>query len=119
MDFGFYDHVSYKENARLGMTTIGRWLGVSHRVGVLTSHWILTQKGTVISRTIVQRLTSIYKETDEFKASICEFGTQICRCFKEEEDLTYDKPTPNPEDWFKYLKYELEFQEEFNSIIND
>jgi hypothetical protein len=30
LDFGFYDHVSYKENAGLGMTAIGRWLGVSH-----------------------------------------------------------------------------------------
>ena len=30
--FGLYDHVSYKKNAGLGMTAIGRWLGVSHRV---------------------------------------------------------------------------------------
>ena len=28
----FYDHVSYKENTGLGMTAIGRWLGVSHKV---------------------------------------------------------------------------------------
>jgi hypothetical protein len=32
LDFGLYDHVSYNENARLGATLIGRWLGVSHRV---------------------------------------------------------------------------------------
>ena len=42
LDFGFYDHVSYKENAGLGMTAIGRWLGVSHRVGRLMYYWILT-----------------------------------------------------------------------------
>jgi hypothetical protein len=36
LDFGFYDHV-YKENAGLGETLIGRWLGVSHRVGGLMS----------------------------------------------------------------------------------
>ena len=32
LDFGFYDHVSYKENTGLGMMAIVRWLGVSHRV---------------------------------------------------------------------------------------
>ena len=53
LDFGFYDHVSYKENAGLGMTAIGSWLVVSHRVGGLVSYWILTQKGTVISITTV------------------------------------------------------------------
>jgi hypothetical protein len=33
LDFGFYDHISFKENAGLGVTSIGRWLGVSHIVG--------------------------------------------------------------------------------------
>ena len=33
LDFGFYDYVSYKENARLGVTVIVRCIGVSHRVG--------------------------------------------------------------------------------------
>jgi hypothetical protein len=37
LDFGFYDHVSYKENAGLGETAVGRWLGVSHQVGGLMS----------------------------------------------------------------------------------
>jgi hypothetical protein len=44
LDFGFYDHVSFKENAGLEVTSIGRWLGVSHRVGGLMSYWILTIK---------------------------------------------------------------------------
>ena len=58
---GFYDHVSYKENAGLGMTAIRRWLGLSHRVGGLMPYCILTQKRTGISRTIVQCLTSLEK----------------------------------------------------------
>ena len=64
MDFGFYDHVSYKENAGLGMADIGRWLDVSHRFDGLMYYYILTQKGTVISITTVQILTSLEKETD-------------------------------------------------------
>ena len=56
LDFGFYDHVSYKDNSGLGMTAIRRWLGVSHRVVGLVSYCIITQKGTVISTTTVQHI---------------------------------------------------------------
>ncbi len=35
LDFGFYDHVSFWDNAGLGEIQLGRWLGVSHRVGSL------------------------------------------------------------------------------------
>ena len=62
--FVFYYHLSYKENAGLGMADIGRWLDVSHRVDGLMYYYILTQKGTVISITTVQILTSLEKETD-------------------------------------------------------
>jgi hypothetical protein len=73
LDFGFYDHLSFKENAGLGATQIGRWLGVSHRVGGLMLYWVLTMQGTVISRTTVQKVTNLKKETDEVKANISEF----------------------------------------------
>jgi hypothetical protein len=119
LDFGFYDHVSYKENAGLGETSIGRWLGVSHRVGGLMSYWVLTMTGTVVSRTTVQRITNLEKETDEFKEVIKEFDTEISRRFKEEEVLTYDGAKPNPEDWSEYLEHDPDFQEEFDSIVND
>ena len=119
LDFGFYDHVTYKENAGLGMTAIGRWLGVSHRVGGLMSYWVLTQSGTVISRTTVQRITNLEKETDEIKDSIKEFDAEISRRFKEEEELTYDGSKPNPEDWSEYLENDPDFQEEFDQIVND
>jgi hypothetical protein len=76
---GFYDHVSYKENAGLGTAAIGRWLGVSHRVGGLMSYWVLTQTGTVISRTTVQRITNLDKETDEVKQSVNEFDVEVSR----------------------------------------
>ena len=88
LNFGFYDHVSYKENTGLGMTASVRWIGVSRRVDRLMSCWILTHKGMVISRKIVQRLTSLEKETYKIKASVSEFDTEISFRFKEEEDLT-------------------------------
>ena len=82
LDLSFYDHVSYKKNSGIGMTAIGRWLRVYHRVGRLMSYWILTQKGTVISRMTVKRITSIEKETDEFKAIVNDFDTDISHHIK-------------------------------------
>ena len=35
LDFGFYDSVWFKENARLGEVKMGRFIGVSHMVGSL------------------------------------------------------------------------------------
>jgi hypothetical protein len=119
LDFGFYNHVSFKENAGLGVTLIRRWLEVSRRLGGLMSYWILKIKGTVISRTTVQRVTALEKEIDEVKAAAVEFDSKISRRFKEEEDLTYDGAKPNPEDWSEYLQYNPDFQEEFYNIVND
>jgi hypothetical protein len=83
------------------------------------SYWALTQTGAVISRTTVQRITNLEKETDEIKQGINEFDTEINRKFKEEQDLTYDGAKPNPEDWTEYLEYDPDFQEEFDNIVND
>ena len=35
LDFEFYDWVTFRSNAGLGEVQLGRWLGVSHRVGRL------------------------------------------------------------------------------------
>ena len=53
LDFRFYDWVSYWSNAGLGELEIGRWLGVSHKVGQLMYkkgswmyrvHWLIYMK---------------------------------------------------------------------------
>ena len=35
LDFGFYDHIWYIDNAGLGERKPGRWLGVSHNTGLM------------------------------------------------------------------------------------
>jgi hypothetical protein len=40
LDFDFYDWVVFRTNAGLGEAELGKWLGVSHRVGRLMSYWI-------------------------------------------------------------------------------
>lgn len=58
IDFEFYDLCWYWEVPDDGENPmIGRWLGVSHRVGSAMCYWILTSKGNVVARTTVQHVT--------------------------------------------------------------
>ena len=59
IDFGFYDYVYYRTNGGLDVPSMGRWLGVSHRVGKLMSYWILSKTGRIVSCSTVQRITNL------------------------------------------------------------
>ena len=67
LDFGFYDKVWFRDN--VGISTIETliWLGISHQTWRLTYYHILTQRGKVIPRYRVHRVTNIEISTDEFK----------------------------------------------------
>ena len=67
LDFGFYDLVWFKENAGLGETQLGRFLGVDHAVGSLMSYKVLPRSGIPVSRTTVQRVTELEKSTEANK----------------------------------------------------
>ena len=118
LDFGFYDHVTWRENAGLGETQIGRWLGVSHQVAGIMAFHVLAKTGSVVSRTTVQKITNLEQETNEMKARLIEFDSAISKRFKE-EDLGYEGGKPNVEDWSEYLQHDPDFQEEFDNIVND
>jgi hypothetical protein len=62
LDFRFYDPIWYKDNAGLGETLLGRWLGVAHRIGSAMSYYVLKSNGKVIARTTVQRVTLTERE---------------------------------------------------------
>ena len=66
VDFGFYDWVIYRSNAGLGEPSVGRWIGVSHKVGQLMSYWILPMSGIPISCVNVQRLTEEEQGKEEY-----------------------------------------------------
>ena len=83
------------------------------------SFWILTKNRTVQSRTTVQKITNLEKETNEMKVAITEFDCGINKRFKEEDNLGYDGAKPNVEDWSEYLQHAPDFQEEFENIVND
>ena len=77
IDFGFYDWVTYRSNAGFGELSLGKWLGVSHKIGQLMSYWILTQNGKVILCTTVQRLTNAEQQSDSWKDRMQQYRNNI------------------------------------------
>ena len=65
LDFGFYNRVWFKEDAGLGETKIGRFLGVSHHIVSLVSYLVLPASGIPMSRTTVQRVTNLESQTEQ------------------------------------------------------
>jgi hypothetical protein len=118
LDFGFYDWVWFKENAGLGETKVGRWLGVSHRVGPLMSYWVLTREGQVLSRTSVQRVTNLELMTDENVKRCNEFDMSISEKVGDIARFV-DDGKAHPSHWVNEPDYDEEFNEEFMNVLSD
>ena len=65
--FIFYGLVWFKEDAVLGETKLGRFLGISHYIGYLMSYWVLPASGIPMSRTTVQLVTNLESQTEQCK----------------------------------------------------
>jgi hypothetical protein len=83
LDFYFYDLVWWIENEKTDTTTdgvhLGRWLGVSHRVGSDMCYWILTKSGKVISNSSVQHVTRLDRQKPEITTRITLFDEAVNR----------------------------------------
>ena len=118
LDFGFYDKVWYKDNAGLSEEKPGRWLGVSHNTGRLMCYHILTQKGSVVSRSTVQRVTNLEAQENNVKELFVHYDVEIHRRLKL-EDRGYEGSKPDPKDWADLFEEDPDFAEEFNRIFNN
>ena len=80
MDFGFYDLVWYfipTNEPTSSPRSLGRWLGVSHRVGSALCYWILTKSCKVISSTSVQHVTNEEQREPNLVAQITMFNSLV------------------------------------------
>ncbi|KAL7570573.1 hypothetical protein ACA910_017625 [Epithemia clementina (nom. ined.)] len=81
MDFAFYDlvwfwHYPHPDVASPGRE-LGRWLGVSHRIGSNLCYWILTKKGNVLAQTTVQHVTKEDMSVEETRQRIRAFTSNL------------------------------------------
>jgi hypothetical protein len=77
-----YDTAAFPERRR----TIGRRIGVAHRVGQAMCYWILPPSGIPIARTTVQAISKEELLTDEVKEMICKYDEEIVIKLKDVDD---------------------------------
>ena len=81
LDFNFYDLVWYFREKHPSISddnkALGRWLGVSHRVGSDMCYWILQENGQVIAETTVQHVTTADLRDPNIKSRVEEFNTNV------------------------------------------
>ena len=80
-DFDLYDLVWYHTGLHTNFNdknrTLGRWLGVYHRIGSDICYWILPKSATVIAKTNVQHVTRYYMLDAETSEQVENFNTAI------------------------------------------
>lgn len=121
LDFPYYGWVTFRQNAGLGPLELGRWLGVSHRVGPMMSYWILPSSGIPISCTTVQNLTYLEQQTDEWKRKMEAFSRGLDDKWKAQSAQLPD-PRLGERDQKRMLNIHLEdedFLMEYNRVINN
>ena len=118
LDFSFYDWCWYNDNAGLGETKLGRWLGVSHHVGSLMSYWVLTLKGHVISQTTVSRITNLEKQQTDVKHRLAEFDSAITACLNDDVHILVEGGKTQPQDWSEPVD-DLDFLDEFHNVVSN
>ena len=66
LDFDFYDWVHYWDNPDdKDSPKIGKWLGVSHRIGSALCYYVLKENGKIVSRTTVQPIPDVELQEPE------------------------------------------------------
>ena len=101
MDFAFYDMVWYHDQPKPDLTEksrkLGRWLGVSHRVGSDLCYWVLTVSGNVISYTTVQHVKKQEQLDDNtIKTQIKTFDQLVTTRFDYHKFTTENKEATSP-----------------------
>ena len=119
LDFTFYDWCWYNDNAGLGATRLGRWLGVSHRVGSLMSYWILTDQGRVVSRTTVTRVTNLELQENGVRHRCSEFDKFILEKLHDSAHFLVDGGKTQPTEWdLPPLDHDPDFHAEFHDVVS-
>lgn len=118
IDMSFYDWVKFTDTDRLQLSSLGRWLGVSHTIGGAMTYFILKQNGHVVSRSTVQRVTNLELETTTQKVQCSEFDANISQLMNDPEFVLVDSNMNAPTDWSRYnLEQDRDYLEEFHHTV--
>jgi hypothetical protein len=120
LDFEFYDWVLFRGKAGPGEVELGRWLGVSHRVGHLMSYWILSEIGIPISATTVQRMTNDEQCTKLMKLQMTQYNDKLSVLFDAQSaEINVGLQAVDGSKMIDPDNEDLEFFNEFTRVIDD
>jgi hypothetical protein len=120
LDFDFYDWVLFRTNAGLGEVELGRWLGVSHRVGRMMSYWVLPPSGIPVSVTTVQRLTHVERATDEMRSRMQHYDDKLKSLFDAQSaDVSHALRNVESDKIIDPEDEDPGFYDEFMRVIDD
>ena len=109
----------FRTDGGLGTNEIGRWLGVSHRVGPVMTYWILPKSGIPISTDTVQTVTQAELETDVVKDQMTKWKEETARMLEAKTtDIVWKAKDEVPPDILFDLDSENEeFRRNFNMRV--
>jgi hypothetical protein len=119
LDFCCYDWVWFKRDAGIGKIELGKFLGISRSTGSLMSYHILPKTGVPVSRTTVQQVTELEKQTDANRQRFAEFEKAIAEQCKEGQLVDKGGDKPDLADWSDLLKTDPDFAEEFATTFDN
>ena len=121
LDFTIYCWVYFRTDGGLGTNELGRWLGVSHKVGPMMTYWVLPKSGIPISTDTVQAVTQAELQTDVLKdqVSVWKEGTRRVLEAKSTEVIWKPKDEVPPNKIFDLEDEDDEFLRNFNMPVND
>ena len=108
----YYEQLDFPAGGRL----LGRWLGVSHRVGQAMCSWILQDNGIVVARSTTQRVTKDEKITDSFKDRLKRFDEKVDSMLKvKPNDRLLIPLLENDSDYHEVSFHQDEYENDFES----
>ena len=115
-DFDFYDLVWYHPGVHPSISednrSLGRWLGVSHRVGSDMCYWILTKSGEVIAETTVQHATAEDENDPDIKPQIKQFNETVTTRLDDSNFKLNTGTLTTLEDDFDLMPWDSEYDDE-------
>jgi len=95
LDFEFYDLVWYWNGVHPSLgddaKDLGRWLGISKKVGTGMTYFVLTRNGKVISESTVQHVTQEDMRNEDTRAKVEQFNAEVKERLNDEN---FEIPVP-------------------------
>ena len=90
VNFKWFDFVWFWNPVDFQKQNLGRWLGVAHSIGSGHVYYILTNKGTVVARSTVTKVSEEEKQLQDIKDAMTRFKKNIISILGNYEETIFE-----------------------------